>query len=310
MAAAVARSAKNLFNGFPSKYKLISPRNCLGIQRFYSTGSGVEVEREEFRLEYLDGLQEGIALFVFNRPEAKNAMSKKFLGLFLDALACVKHDKNVRAVIVKSDAPGIFCAGADLKERAKMRPEEVAPFVSSARGAINDLGNLAMPTIAALDGHAMGGGLELALACDFRIAASNAKIGLTETKLAIIPGAGGTQRLPRLVGISKAKELIFTGKVLNGLDAAEVGLVDYGVQQNAEGNAAYEKALSLAEEILPQGPVAVRMAKLAINKGMEVDLNSALSVEEMCYAQVIPTKDRLEGLKAFKEKRPPKYTGQ
>ncbi|XP_020600514.1 methylglutaconyl-CoA hydratase, mitochondrial-like [Orbicella faveolata] len=275
----------------------------------YSTESAAS-RTEEFSLRYLEGKHEGIALFVMNRPDAKNAMSKNFLRMFIDAIDCVKFDKKVRTVIFKSDAPGIFCAGADLKERAKMAEHEVGPFVSRARAAIMELHNLPMPTIAALDGHALGGGLEMALSCDFRIAADNAKIGLTETRLAIIPGAGGTQRLPRLVGISKAKEMIFTGKMISGTEAAEIGLADYAVEQNEAGDAAYQRALILAEEILPRGPVAVKMAKLAINKGVQVDLNSAMSFEEGCYAQVIPTKDRLEGLKAFKEKRSPQYSGE
>ncbi|XP_068759526.1 methylglutaconyl-CoA hydratase, mitochondrial-like [Montipora capricornis] len=278
----------------------------LGVS-FYST-ENASAASEEFSLRFLDGKREGIALFVMNRPEARNAMSKNFLNLFTDAINCVKFDKDVRTVIVKSEAPGIFCAGADLKERAKMLEHEVGPFVSRARAAIMELSNLPMPTIAALDGHALGGGLEMALSCDFRIAADNAKIGLSETRLAIIPGAGGTQRLPRLIRLSKAKEMIFTGKMITGTEAAEIGLADFGVVQNENGDAAYQRALQLAEEILPRGPVAVRMAKLAINKGMQVDLNTAMSFEEGCYAQVIPTKDRLEGLRAFKKKRPPQYT--
>jgi len=276
---------------------------------FYSTENAPSTA-EEFSLRYLEGEHEGVALFVMNRPEAKNAMSKNFLNMFTEALTCVKFDKNVRTVIFKSDAPGIFCAGADLKERAKMAEHEVGPFVSRARAAIMELNNLPMPTIAALDGHALGGGLEMALSCDFRIAADNAKLGLTETRLAIIPGAGGTQRLPRLIGVSKAKEMIFTGKMISGAAAAEIGLADYAVVQNENGDAAFQRALKLAEEILPRGPVAVRMAKLAINRGMQVDLSSAMSFEEGCYAQVIPTKDRLEGLRAFKEKRTPQYTGE
>ncbi|KAL9960723.1 hypothetical protein ACROYT_G034213 [Oculina patagonica] len=291
--------------------KRLSPCGKLFLSNcsLYSTESASSTT-EEFSLRFLEGRHEGIALFVMNRPEAKNAMSKNFLKMFTDALACVKFDKNVRTVIFKSDAPGIFCAGADLKERAKMPAHEVGPFVSMARAAIMELHNLPMPTIAALDGHALGGGLEMALSCDFRIAADNAKVGLTETRLAIIPGAGGTQRLPRLVGVSKAKEMIFTGRMISGSEAAEIGLADYAVEQNEDGDAAYQKALTLAEEILPRGPVAVRMAKLAINKGFQVDLNSAMSFEEGCYAQVIPTKDRLEGLRAFKEKRTPQYSGE
>ncbi|XP_047415129.1 methylglutaconyl-CoA hydratase, mitochondrial-like [Sciurus carolinensis] len=199
--------------------------------------------------------------------------------------------------------------GADLKERAKMHSSEVGPFVSKIRAVINDIANLPVPTIAAIDGLALGGGLELALACDIRVAASSAKMGLVETKLAIIPGGGGTQRLPRAIGMSLAKELIFSARVLDGQEAKAVGLISHVLEQNQEGDAAYRKALDLAREFLPQGPVAMRVAKLAINQGMEVDLVTGLAIEEACYAQTIPTKDRLEGL-AFKEKRPPRYKGE
>ncbi|XP_053781573.1 methylglutaconyl-CoA hydratase, mitochondrial isoform X4 [Desmodus rotundus] len=200
--------------------------------------------------------------------------------------------------------------GADLKERVKMNSSEVGPFVSKIRTVINEIANLPVPTIAAIDGLALGGGLELALACDIRVAASSAKMGLVETKLAIIPGGGGTQRLPRAIGMSLAKELIFSARVLDGQEAKAVGLISHVLEQNQEGDAAYRKALDLAREFLPQGPVAMRVAKLAINQGMEVDLVTGLAIEEACYAQTIPTKDRLEGLLAFKEKRSPRYKGE
>ncbi|XP_019791855.1 methylglutaconyl-CoA hydratase, mitochondrial isoform X4 [Tursiops truncatus] len=200
--------------------------------------------------------------------------------------------------------------GADLKERVKMNSSEVGPFVSKIRAVINEIANLPVPTIAAIDGLALGGGLELALACDIRVAASSAKMGLVETKLAIIPGGGGTQRLPRAIGMSLAKELIFSARVLDGQAAKAVGLISHVLEQNEEGDAAYRKALDLAREFLPQGPVAMRVAKLAINQGMEVDLLTGLAIEEACYAQTIPTKDRLEGLLAFKEKRTPRYKGE
>ncbi|XP_068409416.1 methylglutaconyl-CoA hydratase, mitochondrial isoform X2 [Eschrichtius robustus] len=200
--------------------------------------------------------------------------------------------------------------GADLKERVKMNSSEVGPFVSKIRAVINEIANLPVPTIAAMDGLALGGGLELALACDIRVAASSAKMGLVETKLAIIPGGGGTQRLPRAIGMSLAKELIFSARVLDGQAAKAVGLISHVLEQNQEGDAAYRKALDLAREFLPQGPVAMRVAKLAINQGMEVDLVTGLAIEEACYAQTIPTKDRLEGLLAFKEKRTPRYKGE
>lgn len=266
--------------------------------------------KDEVQLERCDGDKSGIAIIGFNRPLAKNAISVKFLQLMMETIESLKHDKSVKAVILRSLVPGIFCAGADLKERAKMSPSDVGPFVSKLRAMVSGLNNLPAPVIAALDGAALGGGLEIALACDMRIAASSAKMGLVEAKLAILPGAGGSQRLPRLIGVSMAKELIFTGRVLDGNAAYNIGLVNHVVDQNKDGDAAFHRAIELAEEISSNGPVAVRMAKLAINYGSEVDLATGLAFEETCYAQVIPTKDRLEGLQAFKEKRPPKYIGE
>ena len=191
-----------------------------------------------------------------------------------------------------------------------MPQEQVAQFVSNLRSIMDQIQNLPIPVIAALDGVAVGGGLELSLACDIRVAANDAKMGLVESKLAIIPGAGGTQRLPRLVGPSIAKELIFTARVINGDHAYKLGVVNHVVPQNTNRDAAYLKSLELAREILPNGPVAIRMAKKAINRGLEADLSTGLAIEEACYAQVIPTKDRLEGLQAFNDKRKPNYIGQ
>uniref|UniRef100_A0ABI7WWB2 AU RNA binding methylglutaconyl-CoA hydratase n=1 Tax=Felis catus TaxID=9685 RepID=A0ABI7WWB2_FELCA len=228
----------------------------------------------------------GIVVLGINRAYAKNSFSKNLVKMLSKAVDALKSDKKVRTIIVRSEVPGIFCAGADLKERVKMNPSEVGPFVSKIRAVINEIANLPVPTIAAIDGLALGGGLELALACDIRVAASSAKMGLVETKLAIIPGGGGTQRLPRAIGISLAKELIFSARVLDGQEAKAVGLISHVLEQNQEGDAAYRKALDLAREFLPQGPVAMRVAKLAINQGMEVDLVTGLAIEEACYAQV------------------------
>lgn len=157
-----------------------------------------------------------------------------------------------------------------------------------------------------MEGAALGGGLEMALSCDLRICGEDAVMGLPETGLAIIPGAGGTQRLARLIGRSIAKELIFTGRKIYGAEALSVGLVNYCVPPGS----AYSKALEIAREINQKGPVAVRMAKRAINDGLDMDMASALRLEEVCYQQVLDTKDRLEGLAAFAEKRKPRYTGQ
>ncbi|XP_063083314.1 methylglutaconyl-CoA hydratase, mitochondrial isoform X1 [Cavia porcellus] len=265
---------------------------------------------EELRVRQLEEENRGILVLGINRAYAKNSLSKNLVKTLSKTVDALKSDKKVRTIIIRSEVPGIFCAGADLKERAKMHPSEVGPFVSKIRAVINDIANLPVPTIAAIDGLALGGGLELALACDIRVAASSAKMGLVETKLAIIPGGGGTQRLPRAIGMSLAKELIFSARVLDGQEAKAVGLVSHVLEQNPEGDAAYRKALDLAREFLPQGPVAMRVAKLAINQGMEVDLVTGLAIEEACYAQTIPTKDRLEGLLAFKEKRTPRYKGE
>ncbi|XP_032812788.2 methylglutaconyl-CoA hydratase, mitochondrial-like [Petromyzon marinus] len=266
--------------------------------------------REEVTVRYLEGDDEGIVVVGLNRPEAKNALGKTLVKALKEVMVAVRWNRTVRVVIVRSEVPGIFCAGADLKERARMPELEVGPFVADLRQLSVDLGNLPVPTIAALDGAALGGGLEMALACDIRVAASTAKMGLVETKLGIIPGAGGTQRLPRLVGPSVAKELIFSARVLDGAQAAVLGLVSRDVAQNQLGDAAFLSALELAREIRTQAPVALRMAKMAIDRGVEVDLTTGMAFEQACYAQVIPTKDRLEGLLAFKEKRPPRYKGE
>ncbi|CAB1460491.1 unnamed protein product [Pleuronectes platessa] len=266
--------------------------------------------KDDLRVRYLDGEDDGIVVVGINRAKAKNAISKNLVKMMFEAVEDIKKNNKVRSVIFCSLVPGIFCAGADLKERAKMQQSEVGPFVSKARALITELGNLPVPTIAAIDGAALGGGLEMALACDIRIASNTAKMGLVETKLAIIPGAGGTQRLPRVISVSLAKELIFAARVVDGTEACRLGLVSKSVEQNKSGDAAYLQALELAREINPQGPIAVRMAKLAINQGIEVDLSTGLAIEEACYAQLIPTKDRLEGLAAFKEKRRPHFKGE
>ncbi|XP_077918321.1 methylglutaconyl-CoA hydratase, mitochondrial isoform X2 [Halichoerus grypus] len=255
-------------------------------------GYSSEVKTEdELRVRYLEEENRGIVVLGINRAYAKNSFSKNLIKMLSKAVDALKSDKKVRTIIVRSEVPGIFCAGADLKERVKMNPSEVGPFVSKIRAVINEIANLPVPTIAAIDGLALGGGLELALACDIRV-------------------AGGTQRLPRAIGMSLAKELIFSARVLDGQEAKAVGLISHVLEQNQEGDAAYRKALDLAREFLPQGPVAMRVAKLAINQGMEVDLVTGLAIEEACYAQTIPTKDRLEGLLAFKEKRSPRYKGE
>ncbi|BDG35669.1 enoyl-CoA hydratase [Geobacillus sp. 44B] len=252
-------------------------------------------------------LQEnGIAIVTLNRPEAANALSTSLLNELSELLGDLAFRKDIRVVIVTGAGEKVFCAGADLKERAGMNETEVRKTVALIRETINQVEQLPQPVIAVLNGSAFGGGLELALACDIRVAVDTAQLGLTETSLGIIPGAGGTQRLPRLIGKGKAKELIFTAKRITAQEAAQIGLVEYVVPRAQ----LMEKALEIAGQIAANAPIAVRQAKLAVNRGLDVDLATGLRLEQMAYEVTIPTKDRLEGLQAFKEKRKPVYKGE
>lgn len=186
-----------------------------------------------------------------------------------------------------------------------MPENQVGEFVSKLRSAFQSLAAVPCPTIAAIEGVALGGGLELALACGLRISGENAILGLPETALAIIPGAGGTQRLSRVVGLSKAKELIFTSARLSSVQAHAIGLVNEAVPA---GEAA-KRAEKVARTIAEKGPIAQRMAKKALDQGFDATLIDGLQIEKECYANVISTADRKEGLQAFVEKRTPKYIG-
>ncbi|RKP25587.1 ClpP/crotonase-like domain-containing protein [Syncephalis pseudoplumigaleata] len=265
---------------------------------------------EECFTEHLTGDNAGIAVLSLNRPKARNALSRALVDSFRAELQRLRYNTtDTRVVVLRSLVDNVFCAGADLKERATMSPTEVTSFLYTLRQAYRELETLPMPTIAAIDGAALGGGIEMALCCDFRTAGPKAKIGLPETKLAIIPGGGGTQRLTRLVGVDKAKLLIYTARILDHVGAEKYGK-SIGDGRAIQSESAFNGALALAREMLPQGPIAMRMAKLAIDYGGPLDLDTGLAFEERCYAQVIPTNDRLEGLRAFREKRQPVYRGE
>lgn len=264
----------------------------------------------EVRLNRLEGEDNGIVEVLMCREKARNSLGTVFVSQMRELVSSLHHDAAVRVVLFRSLVSGVFCAGADLKERAQMSNFEAEHFVHGLRALMNDIAALPMPTIAAVDGFALGGGLELALACDIRTAAHSAQMGLIETTRGLLPGAGGSQRLPRTVGFAIAKELIFTGRRVGGEQALKLGLVNQSVPQNQTGDAAHQEALSLAREILPQAPIALRMAKLAMNRGAEVDITSGMAIEGMCYARLIPTRDRQEGMTAFIEKRPPRYIGE
>ncbi|WP_078408816.1 enoyl-CoA hydratase [Priestia abyssalis] len=251
-------------------------------------------------------VENGITLITLNRPEAANSLSLQMLDELQKAIVACKFDRTVRCVVITGAGEKAFCAGADLKERAGMDTGQVRKTVSLIRENINQLEALPQPVIAAVNGVAFGGGTELALACDIRVASETAKFGLTETSLGIIPGAGGTQRLPRLVGKGRAKELIFTARRIDAGEARDIGLVEYVMPAES----LLEKALEIANQIVRNGPLAVMQAKFSIDKGFDVDLSTGLSIEQNAYEVTIPTKDRLEGLQAFKEKRSPVFVGE
>lgn len=247
-----------------------------------------------------------IAVLTLNRPEAMNSFSFELLNALKDAVWDLRFQKDVRAVIITGAGEKAFSAGADLKERAGMSQEEVRKFIYTIRNLFTEIEGLNKPVIAAVNGVALGGGTELLMACDIRIASMNATMGLTETRLAIIPGGGGTQRLPRLIGKGRAKELILTGRRVDAKEAHAIGLVN----SICEPELLMDEAKKMAALICEGGPIALEQAKYAIDAGMETDLHTGLAIESNAYWLTIPTEDRMEGLAAFREKRKPVYKGK
>ncbi|RLM60374.1 methylglutaconyl-CoA hydratase, mitochondrial-like isoform X2 [Panicum miliaceum] len=262
---------------------------------FFARAIQILAQPEPVRLQELSAPDSGILELRLERPEVKNAINWDVMRRLRSAIEKIQADAAAKVVLVASSVPGAFCAGADLKERKLMGSSEVGEYARSLRSTFSSFEALPIPTIAVIEGAALGGGLELALSCDLRICGGNAELGLPETGLAIIPGAGGTQRLPRIVGRSRAKELIFTGRRCDAAEAVMMGVICLG---------------SVIQSPVP-GPLGIRMAKKAINQGMEVaDMSSALAVEGECYEQLLHTQDRLEALAAFAEERKPVYTGK
>jgi enoyl-CoA hydratase/carnithine racemase len=245
-------------------------------------------------------------ILTMNRPKVMNCLNFELLYAIRDQVDALQYRTDVRCFIITGAGEKSFCAGADLKERATLGPEEVKKFIITIRNLLTSIQNLPIPVISAVNGVALGGGTEVALASDIRIASENASMGLTEARLAIIPGGGGTQRLPRIIGVAKAKELIFTGRRVDAKEALEIGLVN---KVATSGNLLNE-CMEMADMIAETGPIAVEMAKYAIDKGIETDLATGLAIESNAYRVTIPTEDRVEGLTAFREKRKPCYKGK
>jgi enoyl-CoA hydratase/carnithine racemase len=232
-----------------------------------------------------------------------NALSQQVLREIRDAAEEATERDDVRAVVVWG-GPKVFAAGADIKEFPTWTPEDIGGETGAVlEGSMDTLARLPMPTIAAINGYALGGGCELALACDFRFAADNAKMGQPEILLGIIPGAGGTQRLPRLVGLSKAKELVFSGRMVDMVEAERIGLVD----AVHPADDVLERALEVAARYAA-GPYAMRLAKQAIEEGTELPLDQALERERSLFAACFATEDARTGIASFIEHGPGKAT--
>jgi enoyl-CoA hydratase/carnithine racemase len=212
---------------------------------------------------------------------------------------------EVRAVVVYGGEK-VFAAGADIKEMAGMGYAAMAARVGALSSAFDSVARIPKPVVAAVTGYALGGGCELALACDWRVAAADAKLGQPEITLGVIPGAGGTQRLARLVGPAKAKDIVMSGRFVEAGEALSLGLVDRVVPAGE----AYQAAVAMVQPYLSGPAQALRAAKLAVDGGLEMDLNSGLAWESQLFAALFATEDKVEGMAAFVEKRKPKFTGR
>lgn len=247
-----------------------------------------------------------VAWVTLNRPEARNALSRD-VNLRLSEIAYdLDHDDYVDAIVITGAGDKAFCAGADLKERKGIPATESSPFINAISTAIGDIGSMRKLTIAAMNGSAYGGGLELAMACDLRIIVDGAELGLTEVRLGIMPGAGGTQRLPRLIGEARAKEMILLGRRISSARALEIGLVNQVVPRS-ELHAAVGAMIT---ELEGCAPISVISAKSAIERSHAVSLDEGLRIERELYEVTLYTEDRDEGLAAFADGRPPQYQGR
>lgn len=241
------------------------------------------------------------------RSDALNALNRSLLTALSKEFKTISEDSKVRALVITGEGEKAFCAGADLKERRDMTLEQTRDFVRTIGQVFRQLELLEIPTIAAMNGVAFGGGLELALACDFRIAIQSAKMGLTECALGIIPGAGGTQRLPRLIGPTLAKEMILTARILDADSAMQMGLLSAVAVTQEDLMVEVGK---LIERLKKCAPLSIRAAKKAIDGGSGLNMPQALELEWMAYQTILESEDRVEGLKAFAEKRTPQFAGR
>jgi len=249
---------------------------------------------------------ERIATITLNRPEALNAFNKDVVEEILKALEDAKNDEKIRVVILTGAGEKAFSAGADIKTMKGFDALKARELSLMGEKLCSAIENFEKPVIAAINGYALGGGLEVAMACDLRIASDKAKMGQTEINIGLIPGWGGTQRLTRLIGKTKAKELVFTGKMIDAKTAEQLGLVNMVVPADQFMETVRKFAMELAEK----APVALRIAKALINKGADMSLDAAIALEREGFGVVGSTEDLQEGVSAFIEKRKPVFKGK
>ncbi|KAJ9611071.1 hypothetical protein H2200_004254 [Cladophialophora chaetospira] len=282
------------------------------VRTFASTA-----ETSPIKVKYQPAPHSGnIRILLLDRPEARNALSRRLvadLKRHVDEVQAEGPTGSTRALIIASNTDKAFCAGADLRERKGMTQEETREFLTNVRKTFTDLSNLPIPTISAISSVALGGGLELGLCTTFRVFGSSAVVGQPETKLAIIPGAGGTYRLPALVGVNRARDLILTGRRVGGAEAYFLGLcnrlVEITPEESKEEKKARQKVLDasvqLANDICEGGPIAISQAMRAVNGWQRGE-----AAENEAYEVILKTEDRTEALAAFAEKRKPAFKGR
>ena len=260
------------------------------------------MEKEYVRCQ----MEEGIAIVTIDNPSSLNALNAATLTQLERTFDSLANNPEVRGVIITGGGEKAFVAGADITEFLQVKGDTAPAFMARGQRIFDKIETFDRPVIAAINGFTLGGGNELALCCDIRIAAENALFGQPEVNLGLIPGYGGTQRLPRLIGPGKAKEIIFADERINAQEALRIGLVERVVPKGQ----AVEEAKKLLRKIFGKGPVAVKMAKKAMNEGLGMSLRGGLDLEGQCQGTCFGTEDKDEGAKAFLEKRPANFKGR
>ena len=250
--------------------------------------------------QYINCTVDGhVAIVLLNRPKALNALNPELLGELYDTMKELNEDKTIKVVILTGSGDKAFAAGADIASMSTMTPVEAIAFSKHGQKTMDYISKMRPFVIAAVNGYALGGGCELAMACDMRVASSNAKMGIPEVTLGVLPGFGGTQRLPRLVGLGIAKEMLATGRQVKAEEAKAIGLVNEVVDQTE----LIAHCLDLAERISKNSTSGIDMGKQAMTAGVELDLDKAMELERNLFALTFATADQKEGMGAFLEKR-------